>query len=45
MDQDPESIDPEAIQSDTQAAIELLQTAQSELEEVSHHPPHFLFSI
>lgn len=45
MDQDPESIDPEAIQADTQAAIELLQTAQTELEDVSHYNSPFYYYL
>lgn len=37
LNQDAESIDAEAVQSDTQAAVEMLQTVQSQLEDV--RPP------
>lgn len=37
LNQDSESIDADALQADTQAAIEMLETVQSRLEAVSSH--------
>jgi hypothetical protein len=39
--QEAESIDAEAVQVDTQAAVETLQTLQSQLEDVSGPSPEY----